>query len=52
MAGYRNRMAYFYHEITPEELYEICRHHIDEIMLILNRLTEWLRNNRDKVDRD
>jgi uncharacterized protein YutE (UPF0331/DUF86 family) len=23
MAGYRNRMVHFYHEITPEELHEI-----------------------------
>jgi len=25
MAGYRNRMTHFYHEITSEELYNICR---------------------------
>jgi len=24
MAGYRNRMVHFYHEISPEELHEIC----------------------------
>jgi len=50
MAGYRNRMTHFYQEITPEELYEICRDHIDEITLVLNKLIEWLRENRDRID--
>jgi len=50
MAGYRNRMTHFYHEITPEELYEICRDHLDEIELVLNRLIEWLRENKEKID--
>ncbi len=50
MAGYRNRMTHFYHEITPEELYEICRGHLDEIELVLNRLIEWLRENKEKID--
>jgi len=25
LAGYRNRLVHFYHEVTSEELYEICR---------------------------
>ena len=50
MAGYRNRMTHFYHEITPEELYEICRDHIDEVTLVLDRLIEWLKANRDRID--
>jgi len=50
MAGYRNRMTHFYHEITSEELYEICRDHIDEVTLVLDRLIEWLKANRDRID--
>ena len=50
MAGYRNRMVHFYHEISPEELYEICRDHLDEIKLLLDKLTEWLKKNREKMD--
>jgi uncharacterized protein YutE (UPF0331/DUF86 family) len=38
MAGYRNRMAHFYNEITPEELHEICLGHLDEIKLLLDRM--------------
>jgi uncharacterized protein YutE (UPF0331/DUF86 family) len=33
MAGYRNRRVHFYHDITPEELHEICLSRIDEIKL-------------------
>jgi len=43
MAGYRNRMVHFYHEISPEELYDICSHHLDEIQLLCNRLVSRLR---------
>ena len=38
MAGYRNRMVHFYHEITPEELHEICLNHLYEINLLLDRM--------------
>jgi uncharacterized protein YutE (UPF0331/DUF86 family) len=43
MAGYRNRMVHFYHEISPEELFDICGHHLDEIQLLSNRLVSRLR---------
>jgi len=38
MAGYRNRMVHFYHEITPEELCDICVHHLDDIKILLDAL--------------
>ncbi len=43
MAGYRNRMVHFYHEITPEELHEICLNHLNEIKLLLDRMLEATR---------
>jgi uncharacterized protein YutE (UPF0331/DUF86 family) len=51
MAGYRNRMVRFYQEITPDELYEICRDHLEEIKQVLAGLIEWLRNNEEMVDK-
>jgi uncharacterized protein YutE (UPF0331/DUF86 family) len=45
MAGYRNRMVHFYHEISPEELQEICAHHLSDIKTILNKLMDWVRKN-------
>jgi len=50
MAGYRNRMVHFYHEITPEEIYEICRDHLDEIETVLNSIIQWLNANKEKMD--
>jgi len=43
MAGYRNRMVHFYHEITPEELHEICLNHLDEIRLLLDRMLQSIK---------
>jgi len=43
MAGYRNRMVHFYHQITPEELYEICFSHLDEIRLLLDRMLKSIK---------
>lgn len=48
MAGYRNRMVHFYHEISPEELFDICAHHLDEIQLLSRRLVRKLRLSSKK----
>lgn len=47
MAGYRNRMVHFYQEITPEELLDICTHNLDEIEMLLARLVEWVKTNKE-----
>ena len=46
MAGYRNRMVHFYHEITPEELHQICLYHLDEIRLLT---TEFRTHSPTKI---
>jgi uncharacterized protein YutE (UPF0331/DUF86 family) len=46
MAGYRNRMVHFYHEITPEELHDVCLNHLDELKLLLETLLQWIRKNK------
>lgn len=50
IAGYHNRMVHFYHEISPEELQEICAHHLDDIKTILNKLMGWVRKNMKSSD--
>ena len=45
MAGYRNRMVHFYHEITSEELLEICLYHADEIKLLTEKLVQWAKDH-------
>ncbi len=44
MAGYRNRMVHFYHEITPEELYSLCRDRLGDIERLLEILLSWCRS--------
>jgi uncharacterized protein YutE (UPF0331/DUF86 family) len=46
MAGYRNRMVHFYHEITPEELHDVCLNHLDELKLLLETLLQWVRKHK------
>ena len=46
MAGYRNRLVHFYHEVGPDELYEVCTLHSDEIITLLDTLLKWLRRRK------
>src|SRR6056297_2214739 len=50
IAGYRNRMVHFYHEITTQELYNLCTQNIEDIEIILNALLNWLRKNPQLLD--
>jgi uncharacterized protein YutE (UPF0331/DUF86 family) len=49
MAGYRNRMVHFYHEITPEELHEICLYHVNEIKFLADKLVQWAKEHQDRA---
>jgi len=51
LAGYRNRMAHFYNEISEQELYTICTLHIDDIKLASNALRRWIQDHPEKIDR-
>ncbi len=46
MAGYRNRLVHFYHEVGPEELYEVCTLHLEEVTALLDTLLKWLRRRK------
>ena len=47
MAGYRNRMVHFYHDISPEELLDICLNHTAEIDRLLEQMLQWLRSSKN-----
>ena len=49
MAGYRNRMVHFYHEIGEQELYNICRDRLIDIQGLIDILARWLREHPEKV---
>jgi uncharacterized protein YutE (UPF0331/DUF86 family) len=50
LAGYRNRLVHFYHEITPEELYEICSNELNDIITLRNAFIKWVKVNPDRID--
>jgi uncharacterized protein YutE (UPF0331/DUF86 family) len=49
MAGYRNRMVHFYHEIGERELYNICRDRLIDIQGLIDSFAQWLREHPEKV---
>jgi uncharacterized protein YutE (UPF0331/DUF86 family) len=50
LAGYRNRLVHFYHEVTFEELYEICRDELGALLKIRNAFLEWFTSNPARLD--
>ena len=51
LAGYRNRMVQFYHEITPEELYDICSSELDDLKMVQGAFKQWIKANPQKIDK-
>ncbi len=50
LAGYRNRLVHFYHDVSADELFEICASHLDDVEKIANSLRAWLVNHPDVLD--
>jgi len=50
LAGYRNRLVHFYHEVTSEELYEICRDNLDDLLRIRDAFRKWVNKHPDLID--
>ena len=50
LAGYRNRLVHFYHEVTDEELYRVCAHQLNDVKLIVEAYRRWLRQHPEKLD--
>ena len=50
LAGYRNRMVHFYHEVSADELYEICTSYLGDVDQVTNALRHWLNTNQDRMD--
>lgn len=50
LAGYRNRMVHFYHEVTEEELYDICGTRLTDIELVVDSIARWLEEHPDMID--
>jgi uncharacterized protein YutE (UPF0331/DUF86 family) len=50
LAGYRNRMIHFYHEVSYRELFEICISHLSDIQAMTEVLKRWIKANPEKID--
>ncbi len=50
LAGYRNRLVHFYHDVSADELFEICASHLGDVERIANALRSWLANNPKIMD--
>ncbi len=51
LAGYRNRMVHFYHQVSDRELYDICTHHIQDVETVVNALIAWIAAHPERIDR-
>lgn len=50
LAGYRNRLVHFYHEVGQDELYEVCQKHLQDIERLAGAYRDWLKNHPDRLD--
>lgn len=51
LAGYRNRLVHFYHDVSADELYEICASHLGDLEQIANGLRSWLASQPNALDK-
>jgi len=52
MAGYRNRIVHFYHEITNEELYEILQNDLKDIEQFVNEIGKFIKKYKEFEQRN
>ena len=50
LAGYRNRMVHYYHEIGEDELYQICAEQLGDVERVASALRCWLRAHPEALD--
>lgn len=50
LAGYRNRLVHFYHEVSAEEMFEICSTELGDVEHLANSLRKWLAVHNDLLD--
>jgi uncharacterized protein YutE (UPF0331/DUF86 family) len=52
MAGYRNRLVHFYHEVTTEELYHVCVDNLSDIEVIAQLIRQWIQDHPQHIDEE
>jgi uncharacterized protein YutE (UPF0331/DUF86 family) len=51
LAGYRNRLVHFYHEVGDRELYEICADQLGDVDRATDAIASWIAQHPERVDR-
>jgi uncharacterized protein YutE (UPF0331/DUF86 family) len=52
LAGYRNRIVHFYHEIGQDDLYEIATTHLDDLHNLAAVFLNWMNSHPEAVAED
>lgn len=50
LAGYRNRLVHFYHEVSLDELYQICARQLTDVIATRDAIRQWFDSHPDLVD--
>lgn len=50
LAGYRNRLVHYYHEVSADELYEICSGQLQDLLDLVDALRRWVDAHPQLVD--
>ena len=50
LAGYRNRLVHFYHEVSAEELYQVCVSELGDVETIRDAYRRWLNEHPERLD--
>ena len=51
LAGYRNRLVHFYHEVSAEELYSVSKNDLQDVEQIVVAYRRWLQAHPEKIDK-
>jgi uncharacterized protein YutE (UPF0331/DUF86 family) len=50
LAGYRNRLVHFYHDVTEAELYAICTRELQDLLAVRDAYVNWLQHHPEHID--
>ena len=50
LAGCRNRLVHFYHEVSADELFEICSTELNDVISLKDEFRHWLGTHPELMD--
>jgi len=50
LAGYRNRLVHFYHEVSADELFDICTLPLGDLDRIRRAYHRWMDSHPGMID--